>query len=135
MSITKNAVLTRVKAAVTAEYSNIQVCSERVYAPSSFPCLWFVEIDTHPEKSQLTLNYSDDQRRSTIELQAFSNDRNDATGQAENIIAIATAKMKECGYRCTISFPLDNGQDTNIKRHVARFTRFIGSGDTLPNTQ
>lgn len=135
MSISKNAVFARVKTAITTTYTDALVVSERLYAPSIFPCVWFVEIDIHPERSSLTLNYSDEQKRSTIEIQAFSNDIADATGEAENIIAIATAKMKECGYRCTTSFPLDNGQDTSIKRHVARYTRFIGSGDKLPNIQ
>lgn len=135
MSITANAVFTRVKTAIKAAYSNAYCTSARLYAPSQFPCVWIVEYDYHPEISNITLDYSDDQRRSFFEIQAFSNDLTDATGQAKNIIDIATAKMKECGYRCITSFPLDNGQDTSIKRHVARYTRFVGSGDKLPNTQ
>lgn len=135
MSISRNAVFSRVKAAIKTVYSDAYCVSERLYAPSQFPCVWIVEYDTHPEMNSLTLNYSDNQRRSFFEIQAFSNDLSDATGQAENIIAVATAKMKELGYRCTTSFPLDNGQDTSIKRHVARYTRFVGSGDKLPNTQ
>lgn len=133
MSITKNAVFSRIKAAITTQYSGAYCTSERVSTSDKFPCVWIIEIDTYPEHSSLTLDYTDDQRRSDFEIQSFSNDRVDATGQAEDIINIAIATMKAMGYRCTTSRPLENG-DVNIKRYIARFTRYIGSGDTLPNT-
>lgn len=134
MSITKNAVFDRVRAAITTAYPTAYCTSERIPVPDDFPCAWIIEIDTYPEYSALSLDFTDDQRRSDFEIQAFSNDRTDATGQAEDIINIAKATMKAMGYRCTTSRPLENGADVDIKRHIARFTRYIGSGDTLPNT-
>ena len=130
--ITKNAIFTKVKTAITSEYSGAYCVSERLYTPQKFPCVWIVEIDTYPEKSNLALDYSDVQRRSDFEIQAYSNLTSGAANQAASIIGTAIAEMKRLGYRCTMSAPIDNGADTSIKRHVARFTRFIGDGDTLP---
>ena len=130
--ITRNQIFTKVKTAILAAYSTAYCTSTRVYAPSRFPCVWIVEIDTYPEKSSMTVNYSDDQRRSTFEIQVFSNLSDEAWSQTDGIMGVAVATMKSLGYRCTMNQPVDNGVDSNIKRRVARFTRFIGSGDTLP---
>ena len=132
MSITKNEVFSKIETAITTSYPSAYCTSERINAPDTFPCVWIVEIDTYPEYNALTLDYSDDQRRSDIEIQAFSDDRTDATGEVEAIINLAISTMRTMGYRCLSSRPLENGPDAYIKRHVARFTRFIGSGDTLP---
>lgn len=130
--ITKNAIFTRVKTAITAEYSDAYCTSERLYTQTKFPCVSIVEIDTYPEKSSTALDFADEQRRSDLEIQAYSNKQSGAANEAANIISVATAELRHLGYRCTMSAPIDNGADTAIKRHVARYTRYIGGGDTLP---
>ena len=130
--ITKNAIFTKVKTAITTEYTSAYCTSERLYAPSRFPCVWIVEIDTYPELANTALDFTDVQRRSDFEIQVFSDKQVGAATEAASIMSVAIAEMRRLGYRCTSSSPLDNGVDASIKRHVARFTRFIGGGDTLP---
>ena len=130
--ITKNAIFTKVKTAITAEYTDAYCTSERLYSPPNFPCVWIVEIDTYPELSSTALDFTDNQRRSDFEIQVYSDKKSGAATQAASIMAVAIAEMRRLGYRCTMSGAIDNGEDASIKRHVARFTRFIGSGDTLP---
>ena len=130
--ITKNAIFTKVKTAITAQYSGAYCTSERLYTPSTFPCVSIVEIDTYPELVSTALDFTDEQRRSDFEIQVYSNKSPGAATQAASIMAVAIAEMRRLGYRCTMSGPIDNGADASIKRHVARFTRYIGSGDTLP---
>lgn len=132
MNITSNAVFTKVKTAITTEYEGALCVSERLYAPPTFPCVWVIELDSYPTRNATTLDFSDEQVRSTFEIQVFSNLTTNGSGQAKEIINIAISAMRSLGYRCTLSSPVDNGMDASIKRHVARFTRFIGSGDTLP---
>lgn len=132
--ITKNAIFTRVKTAITNEYPGAYCTAERLYTPSKFPCVSIVEIDTYPEKSSTALDFEDVQRRSDLEIQAYSNKQNGAANEADNVINVATAELRKLGYRCTMSAPIENGADTAIKRHVARYTRYIGGGDTLPTT-
>lgn len=107
------------------------VVGERIYAPSSFPCAWVVELDNHSEKRAEALDFTDDQRRSVFECQTFSNLRSGATMQAKYLMDEITRVMKDLGYRCTMCNPVDNGADVTIKRYVARYTRFIGGGDTI----
>ena len=131
MNITTNMVYTAIKGAIKDEYPNVYATSEKVNIPSQFPCVEIVEIDTYPERNATTINLTDDQRRSVFEVQAYSNLQSGAALQARNIIDITTAKFRELGYRCTTSGAVLNAADTTIKRHVARYTRFIGGGDTL----
>lgn len=129
MNISANHVYSRVKAAITTEYANAFVTSERLPAPPEFPCVEIVEMDSYPEREATTINLTDDQRRSVFEVQAFSNKADIGTIEAKTLIEIATAEFRKMGYRCTTSSPLPNAADTTIKRHVARYTRFIGGDD------
>lgn len=107
------------------------VVGERVYAPPKFPCVWVVEMDAPSERRAETLDYTDEQRRSTFEIQIYSNLTKGATLQTQAIADEVKKIFKELKFRCTTSQPVDNGADATIKRHVLRFTRFIGDGDNL----
>lgn len=131
MAITTNQVYSAIRDAVHATYTDAYVTSEKLYAPPKFPCVEVVEMDSYPERYATTICLTDDQRRSVFEVQAFSNKSSGATLEARAIIEIVTAKFREMGYRCTTSAPVVNAADSTIKRHVARYTRVIGGGDTL----
>ena len=131
MAITTNQVYSEIRDAVKATYTDAYVTSEKVYAPPHFPCVEVVEMDSYPERAGINLCMTDDQRRSVFEVQAFSNKTSGATLEARAIIELVTATFKAMGYRCMTSAPVVNGADSTIKRHVARYTRVIGGGDTL----
>lgn len=133
--ITSNEVYSRISADLKAEFEGIFTTSARVYAPKVLPCVWIVEIDATPDGRYVNLDLSDNQRRSTFEVQAFSNTPNSASLEVSNIIDEAISAFRKLGYVCTMVQPMDNGYDENIKRKIARFTRIIGGGDTLPEAQ
>lgn len=132
--ITRNEVFTRIATKLREKYGkqNIYIVGERVYEPSKFPCVWLVEIDSAPVEAYTDLSLSDSQRRSTFEVQVFSNLSVGATEQASEICDEVGEQFRQIGYLCNMSQPYDNGYDANIKRHVARFTRVLGGGDKLP---
>lgn len=132
--ISKNAVYDRVAKAILAYSGDAYVTSERVLAPSSFPCVWILEINSAPVQYATALDFSDEQRRSEFEIQAFATGDN-ASDDAEELISVATSAMRGMYYLCTGSGAVENYDDPSVKRHVARYTRVIGSGDTLPLEQ
>lgn len=127
--ITTNHVYSRIRDAVKTEYTDAFITSEKVSAPPHFPCVECVEMDSYPERDAITINMTDNQRRSVFEVQAFSNKQSGASIEAKAIMDIVTAEFKVMGYRCTTCAPVVNAADTTIKRYVARYTRFLGGGD------
>lgn len=130
--ITKNEVFNRIAEKLRGKYEDIYIVGERVYAPKKFPCVWLVEIEDVPSERYATLSLSDSQRVSTFEVQVFSNKSTGATTETYEISQDIREYFRQIGYRCLTSQPFDNGIDANIKRHVSRFTRIIGGGETLP---
>lgn len=133
--ITQNEVYNRIADALQGEFETLFTTSTRVYAPKVFPCVWIVEIDGTPDGRYVNLDLSDEQRRSTFEVQAYSNAPEGAMLEVDAIIGKAILEFRKIGYVCSMNQPIDNGYDENIKRRVARFTRIIGGGDTLPEIQ
>lgn len=131
--INSNEVFTRISKKVKAEFGNSTfVVGERVVTPSKYPCVWVVEMDTYPDQRYINLDMADEQRQSIWEVQAFSNLTSGGTTQAKKLIECVTNEMKSMGYRCITSAPIDNAQDSSIKRHIARYRRILGGDDVLP---
>lgn len=132
--ITRNEVFNRIATALREEYGakNIYVVGERIYAPKQFPCVQLVEIGSVPDERYVNLDMSDEQRRSTFEVQVFSNKHATATIEAEEIATKIANQFRKLGYMCRMFEPVDNGADANVKRHIGRYTRLIGGGDALP---
>lgn len=130
--ITRLDVFDRIATQLRVAYPTLFVTSERFVNAPKLPCLWMVEIDGVPQERYTNLDLSDSQRRSTFEVQAYSDNPNGATLELEDIIGTCETLFKGIGYRMIYSSPVDNAADTSIKRHICRFTRVIGDGDTLP---
>lgn len=115
---------------VRKQFGSKMLCApERINAPSSLPAMWMVESDTYPERRYTTLAFDDLQRRSTIEIQTFSNKPTGAMSQAKDIMEVVETELRKHYYRKTYCSPVDNQSDSTIKRMVARFERIIGGGD------
>ena len=130
--INTNEVFTRVRDALKTEFGeSTYVVGDFVATPSKFPCVSVIEIGNTPLLRYMDMSATDEQARSTFEIQAYSNLTSGGTTQTKKLIECATGEFKKMGYRVTINSPLENA-DKSIKRHVARVTRVIGGGDTLP---
>lgn len=110
------------------------VTDEELNAPSEFPCLSIIEMDSYPITRYRTIDNMDSQRRSVFEVQAYSNDSVEGRYIVKTIMDEVEAEFRKLGYRCTTNQPIQNLADNSIKRRVARFTRTIGGADVLPTT-
>lgn len=129
--INTNEVFTRVSKAIKEEFgTSAYVVGEYVSTPSKFPCVCIIERGYTPLTRYMNLDATDEQVRSTFEIQAYSNLVNGGTTQARKLVECALEEFKRMGYRSTTNTPIDN-VDSSLKRHVARVTRVIGGSDTL----
>ena len=130
--ISREEIFNHISTAIRAEFgADTFVVSERVNVPAKLPCVWVLDINWTPEMRFTNFELDDEQYRSTYEVQAFSNLQVGATAQAKSLVACAEKAFRQLGYRMSFNEPVDNPEDTSIKRQVARFTRFVGGADTI----
>ena len=128
----RNKVFNTVATAVREKFgSDTYVVSERVYAPTKFPCVWLIESDKYSEKQYTALDFTDEQVKSVFEAQVFSNKKSGAMEQASEIMDCIAEAFRGVSYRMTSCTAVDNEADYSIKRKAARFERTIGNGDEI----
>lgn len=133
--ITRNDIFDRVYDAIIAVSPDAYITGEAKRLPPEFPAVWVIDIDWTPEMQYTAIDLSDEQVRSAYEVQAFSAKEDGAFLEARDLIDAATAAFRELGYLCTYNSPIENYEDETIARHVARYRRMIGGGDTLPTAE
>ena len=122
----ENRVLTNVKIHISDSCTNVQGDSTRT--PPDFPAVSVVQLDA-PERA-VDLENQENAIFSSVEVQAFSNK---SLEEAKQIMAKCCEAMRLMGYiRLSGPYKVDNAQDKNIHRMVARFSRLIGHGDEIP---
>ena len=128
---TRNAVYTRVRAPIIAEFPNAYITSRMVAKPSSFPAILIHEIDRNRPIQNTQLDFQDVQWESVFEAQVVSAKANTAATEAYNIMEIVRQAFSDLYYREFSETNIDNGDTFTI---IGRFRRIIGGGDTMPST-
>ena len=126
---TRNAVYTRVRAPIIAEFPNAYITSRMVAKPSSFPAILIHEIDRNRPIQNTQLDFQDVQWESIFEAQVVSAKANTAATEAYNIMEVVRQAFSDLYYREFSETNIDNGDTFTI---VGRFRRVIGGGDTMP---
>lgn len=128
---TRNAVYTRVRAPIIAEFPNAYITSRMVAKPSSFPAILIHEIDRNRPVQNVQLDFQDVQWESVFEAQVVSAKANTAATEAYSIMEIVRQAFSDLYYREFSETNIDNGDTFTI---IGRFRRIIGGGDTMPST-
>ena len=128
---TRNAVYTRVRAPIIAEFPNAYITSRMVAKPSSFPAILIHEIDRNRPVQNVQLDFQDVQWESVFEAQVVSAKANTAATEAYNIMEVVRQAFSDLYYREFSETNIDNGDTFTI---IGRFRRIIGGGDTMPST-
>ena len=128
---TRNAVYTRVRAPIIAEFPNAYITSRMVAKPSSFPAILIHEIDRNRPIQNTQLDFQDVQWESVFEAQVVSAKANTAATEAYNIMEVVRQAFSDLYYREFSETNIDNGDTFTI---IGRFRRIIGGGDTMPST-
>ena len=131
--MTKNQILSYVRAKLLAKYPKLYITSQRTYAPEQFPCLELKEVYVSPVRENI--NLADNSYRITMEAQAFSNKQSGAAEEVYKIIRDVELAFNEIGFRMQMCEPTENTKEITVKRHLARFTRIVCSSDTIPSPE
>lgn len=131
MNYTRNAVYTRVRSAIIAQFPNAYITSRYVAKPSTFPAILIHEIDRNRPLRNTQLDFKDVQWESVFEVQVVSSKANTAATEAYNIMGIARQSLSDLYYREFSEANVDSGDTFTI---IGRFRRVIGGGDVMPNT-
>lgn len=122
-----NYVFTQIKNAISSLCTSAN--QTFVESPSEFPHMFFHQIDNSSTADDLDNN--ENAVNTTVEITIY------ATGSrklstVKSIMKLADSRMRELGFR-RIYGPtqITNVSDTSICRYLARFTRIIGSSDTI----
>lgn len=130
-SYTRNAVYSRIRAPIIAQFPDAYVTSRKVAKPSSFPAILIHEIDRNRPIQNTQLDFQDVQWESVFEAQVVSAKANTAATEAYNIMEIVRQAFSDLYYREFSETNIDNGDTFTI---IGRFRRIIGGGDTMPST-
>ncbi len=133
MSFTREAVYTYVRNAVANAHSGIYITSRPEMVTKSFPAVQLIEANRSRPEQYATLANDDDQYVSTFEAEIYSNKVNGAAQEAYDILGTVESAFKRLGYFETFCEPILN-IDPSVYRIMARFTKQIGMGDSLPQT-
>ena len=127
--ITKNETYTYIRNKLLEHDENVFCTSDRIYASSRFPTVEIKMISAISVRENVDL--SDTAYRVSWEVTAYSDKANGGAEEAYNLVRVAEDAFREIGFRMTYNAPSENIKEITIKRHIARFTRTICSGDTL----
>ena len=127
----RNAVYTRVRSAIIAQFPSAYITSRMVAKPSSFPAVLIHEIDRNRPIQNTQLDYQDVQWESVYEIQIVSAKANTAATEAYNIMDVARQTMSDIYYREFSETNIDSGDTFTL---IGRFRRIVGGGDTMPST-
>lgn len=109
-------------------------CTSRDYQVfPSYPACKIVEIDRNNDLLFVNLANTDEQWNVSFEVQAFSNKESGALDECYGIIQRAESAFRDMGFHETFCAPIETNDNTK-ERIVARFQRFVGSGDIMPTT-
>ena len=128
---TFNAIYTAVEEAAQSVESSAYCSSRYEPVPDAFPAVYVEEVSRVRTPNHITLDYTDEQNRVIHEVQVWSNKQNGARTEAYAIMNAIVAAYNTHYFRLTMMSPMPI-TDRSIYRLVARFTKQVTGGDTLP---
>lgn len=115
-----NELVTKIRAAVQAEYPKAGITAEYVNEPSNFPHVSVEVLDMTPEYLDNTPN--EQYTRITLEIGIFTNKRSGALAEAFKVAGIVSDTLLACNMTRTFGpRQLTNLANNSIKRLVLRF--------------
>lgn len=128
--VSRNQIYTYVEDEVNTEYRPVYCASVLEPIPKSFPACFIVEINHYPSRSNIELDFKDEQLVRDFEVHTFSSRMNDALTEAMDIMGDVETAMREIGFIETYCGQANN-IDPNVVHVAARFTRIFGGEDTI----
>ena len=130
MKYTNNAIFTRVRSAVVAEFPDANCTQTYSPTPTKWPTVFCREIGRFTPNRTPTLSNAQDISERTWEVQIFSNLQSGAKEQAYAILDAVKSAFRGMYFVETFESPVNNGNNTYYTL-VSRYRRIIGSGENM----
>lgn len=117
----ENELFTDVYNEVIKEFPGIYMTGEYEIAPSSFPCLYFMEQDNSVRKSTMTGGKVENFADVMYEATAYSNKVPGKKAECKAILQIVDTVMSRRGLRRTMKQTVPNMLDATVCRMVSRY--------------
>ena len=131
MRYTNNAIFTRIRNAVKAEFANADCTETYSPTPAHLPTVFARELGHFTPQQAWTLTNAQDISECTWEVQVFSNLKTGAKEQAYKLMNGVKGALRQLYFVETFESPLEQ-TDKSVYCLVARFRRIIGSGEDMP---
>ena len=131
MKYTNNAIFTKVRAAVLANYTNAFCTQTYSPTPASYPTVFAREIGRFTPAQAATFANAQDIQERTWEVQVYTNLQSGAKEQAYGIMDCVKSAFRAMYFLEISEAPIDNAKGTQYTL-VARFRRVVGSGEDIP---
>ena len=124
----ESSVYTKVRQALKAYNSDIDVSGEFVNEPSKFPCVYIEEIDNYA----IDLDSGDAEKRAyvTYEVNIYTNNSGKKKSTAKAILDVVDKVLYTYNFTRMAATPVPNRENTTIYRIVARY-RAKTDGNTI----
>lgn len=127
----ENELFTKVATALRTQFSGIFVTGEYVKAPSSFPCVMFVEADNTPYRRTQTQDDMENHATLMYEVDAFSNKAKGKKTECKAIVKVIDEIMLHLGFDRTFLNPIPNLEDATIYRMKARYVAVVSKDQVI----
>lgn len=117
----ENEVYTRVAKALREKFPGINISSEYVHTPSSFPHVSLVQADNYAVGELQDTSGKENMGMSMMESNVYSNKTDGKKTECKNIVKVISDVMYSMNFRRTASTPVPNLEDATIYRITSRF--------------
>lgn len=120
-----------VSKAVREKYPKIFMTGEYVKSPSSFPCVYLVEVDNQIYRNTRTNECIENHVQVLYEVNVFSNLKTGKKSECREIMSLIDDKLAALGFTRTMMNPVPNEEDATIYRMVARYRAIVSKDNTI----
>lgn len=126
----ENAVFTKVKTALTEQFSNITVESVTTYSPSKFPFVCIEEADNYSYPSTRDTGSNENHATVVYEVNVYSNKTSQKKSECKAIIAAVDDVMNGLGFTRNTKAPINLDEATKY-RIFARYTAVVSKDNVI----
>lgn len=123
----ENLVFTTIRTQLKANFSNIQVTSEYVEIPSSFPSVCVQESDNFVYRKSQDGVGVEHHAQLMYSVNIYTNNEKAKKSEAKKIMQVVDTAFKSIGFTRTMTNPIPN-KDASIYRITARYEGIVAEG-------
>lgn len=126
----ENQVIDKIYTALQTDYPGIEVFSEELYIPSSFPCVSIVEADNATYRRTRDSGNEENHALVMYEINVYSNKTTGKKQECKNIFSVIDDVLFGLNFTRLTKRPL-NIEDASIYRMVGRYNAIVANNNTI----